>query len=152
MKRAVVRRINFDGSNFDPRPPHPHCDRLAVAGFSLIEVLVAMTIFAIVSLAVSKLMFDATAMISQNEAESQAIAFAQQAMENLRTMKFANLTNGSSTYYDGKGRQFTVVWTVTPDTPAVFMDTIVVTASWQDKGQTYSYELRNILTQISNNS
>jgi type II secretion system protein I len=134
-------------------PTHPpHGDGLGIAGFSLIEVLVAMTIFAIVSLAVSKLMFNATAMISKNEAESQAIAFAQQAMENLRTMKFANLANGSSTNYDGKGRRFDVVWTVTPDTPAVFMDSVVVTVSWQEKGATESYELQNIFTQISNNS
>src|SRR5262245_36667602 len=101
----------------------------AVAGFSLLEVLVAMTIFAIASLAVSKLMVDATTMISKNEAESQAITFAQQTMENLRAMKFANLTNGSSTYHDAKGKQFDVVWTITPDTPAAYMDSVVVTVS-----------------------
>jgi len=67
-------------------------------------------------------------------------------------MKFANLANGSSTNYDGKGRRFDVVWTVTPDTPAVFMDSVVVTVSWQEKGATESYELQNIFTQISNNS
>lgn len=109
-----------------------------------------MTIFAIVSLAVSKLMVDATVMVSRNAAASQAIAFAQLVMENLRTVEFEDMESGSDTFVDGKGRQFDVVWTVTKDTPEVYLNHIVITVSWEEKGETQSYELKNILTQVSN--
>jgi len=122
----------------------------ASAGFSLIEVLVAMTIFAIVSLAVAKLMVDATAIVSENAAASQAIAFAQEVMEHLRTMEFEDMENGSDTYVDDKGRQFDAVWTVAKDSPQDYINSIVVTVSWEEKGETKYYELKNVLTQISN--
>lgn len=123
--------------------------RRAVAGFSLLEVLVAMTIFAIVSLAVAKLMVDATAIVSENASASQAIAFAQEVMEHLRTMEFEDMENGSDTYVDAKGRQFNATWTVTKDSPQVYINSIVVTVSWEEKGETKYYELKNVLTDVS---
>lgn len=108
-----------------------------------------MTIFAIVSLAVAKLMVDATAMVSRNAAASQAITFAQLVMENLRTVEFEDMESGSETYVDDTGRQFNATWTVTINNPEVYLNHIVVTVSWEDKGETQYYELKNILTQVS---
>ncbi len=47
------------------------------AGYSLIELLVAMSIFSVASLASARLMLEATQMVAENELASEAIAAAQ---------------------------------------------------------------------------
>jgi type II secretion system protein I len=121
------------------------------AGFTLIEVLVAMSLFAIASLAITQLMVNHTAMVARNDAGSQAITFAQQEMEHLRTMQFADMASGSDTYTDAEGKEFNVAWDVTLDTPADDMNHVLVTVSWDEKGETKSYELENIFTKVANN-
>jgi prepilin-type N-terminal cleavage/methylation domain-containing protein len=123
--------------------------RRVVAGFSLLEVLVAMTIFAIVSLAVAKLMVEATAIVSENAAASQAIAFAQEVMEHLRTAEFEDMESGGDTYVDDKGRQFNAAWTVAKGSPQVYVNSVTVEVSWQEKGETKYYTLKNVFTDVT---
>ncbi|MGE0684195.1 MAG: prepilin-type N-terminal cleavage/methylation domain-containing protein [Candidatus Binatia bacterium] len=120
------------------------------AGFSLIEVLVAMVIFAIVSLATTNLMVGSTAMVSRNDATSQAINFAQMIMENLRNIPFDEMESGSDTLTNAQGREFSVAWDVAEDAPADGMNTVNVSVSWDEKGTTKQYEIDNILAKVSN--
>ncbi len=51
--------------------------RRGSAGFTLIEVLVAMVIFAIATTAIASLMFHSTTYLAKSNERSQAIAIAQ---------------------------------------------------------------------------
>lgn len=118
-------------------------------GFTLVEVLVAMVIFAIVSLAITKLMVASTKLVSENAMGSEAVALAQETMEDLRAVAFANMTSGSTTAMSSKGVvPFNVVWTVTGNPPLATMNTIVVTVSWNQQGVTKSYAVQSVFANL----
>src|SRR5215510_4847376 len=117
------------------------------AGYSLLELLVAMTIYAIVTLAIASQMVYATAAASLNAQASQAIIFAQEYLEDLRRQTYASLTSGSGTE-TWNGVTFTVAWTVTTNVPVSGTKTIVMTVSWSHKGTTQTYATRTVYSQI----
>lgn len=120
------------------------------AGFSLIEVLVAIVIFAIVSLATTNLMVGSTTMVARNDTTSEAINFAQMIMENLRNVPFDDMESGSDTFTNPQGKEFNIVWDVAENAPANGMNTVNVSVSWDEKGTTQQYEIANILAKVSN--
>jgi prepilin-type N-terminal cleavage/methylation domain-containing protein len=117
------------------------------AGYSLIELLVAMSIFAVVATAIAAQMVHSTAMISQNAEASQAITIAQQVMEDIRTLAYSDMSSGSETV-TWKGQPFDAVWHVSEDEPEPGTKTVVVTVSWENKGETKTYETRSVYSQI----
>lgn len=119
-------------------------------GFTLIEVLVAMVIFSIVSLAVTKLMLSSTKLVSDNALASEAITLAQEKMEDLRSTPLPVMISGSRPVTSAKGVViFNVVWTVTNDSPEVGMNKVVVTVNWTHQGVAKSYEAESVFTSIN---
>ena len=97
------------------------------SGYSLIEVLVAMAIFAIASLSLSA---GAVAVIRAGQVSerlTQATIFAQGKMEEFRA-EFEPLRDGSDTPQAGFVRN----WQVSFDTPETGVARIDVTVSWSD--------------------
>jgi type II secretion system protein I len=121
------------------------------AGFTLTEVLVAMSIFSITALATGKLMLGSTQAVSQNAESTRAIALAQKKLEDLRNMRYDALVSGSEATpaSDWKGKSFTVAWIVNRDTPIVNASTVTVTVSWTSHGQTRTYATRSIYSQVT---
>lgn len=121
----------------------------ASTGFTLIEVLVAMALFAIASAATTSLMFHSTAYIAKSNERSQAIAIAQQTIEDLRTMDYSDIDSGSTTVeWKEQAAFFNIDWDVSDDDPEPNMKTIVVSVSWESKGVTNVYEIQSIYTDI----
>lgn len=118
-------------------------------GFTLVETLVALAIFAVVSLAITSLMVKDTQMISENAQASRAIAFAQEALENLREVPVSSLINGSWPSITSGGTAFNVSWTATTNSPTVGMTAVVVMVNWQHKGSPRTYALQSIFTNLS---
>lgn len=123
----------------------------ADVGFTLVELLVAMVVFAIASLAVSKLMVGATQAATENAESTHAIGLAQQKLEDLRNLRYIDLAAGSESRpgSEWKGRPFTVAWTVNQNQPIAGTSTVVVTVSWSRQGQTRTYATRSIYSQIT---
>lgn len=121
------------------------------AGFTLTEVLVAMSIFSITALATSKLMVGSTQNVTQNAESTHAIGLAQMKLEDLRNMRYLDLASGSASTptSDWKGKSFTVAWVVNRDTPIVNSSTVTVTVSWTSHGKTRTYATRSIYSQIT---
>ncbi|MBM4258989.1 MAG: type II secretion system protein [Deltaproteobacteria bacterium] len=121
------------------------------AGFTLIETLIAVAIFGIVSMAITSLMLTNTRMISENAQSSEAIGYAQELLENLREVPVDTLAPGStsSTRTSNRGTVYTVTWTVTPNSPAPGRTRVGVTVSWTHKGSPRSYATQSIFTKIS---
>jgi prepilin-type N-terminal cleavage/methylation domain-containing protein len=120
------------------------------AGFSLVEVLVAMVIFSISSLAVSSLMVGSMQRISDNGQRSEAISLAQKTLEGLRSAPYADLETGSQLHIPSStgGTTFDVNWMVHDDDPVAGEKRIVVTVTWNYKGATKKYEAETIYTNI----
>lgn len=120
-------------------------------GFTLVETLVAVLIFAIASLAVSQMMYYSTQAVSENNAASQAIAVAQSALEEIRTLDYADMATDDTgeTVTTPDGRIFTVKWTVSEDSPGAGMKTVVVNVTWNEKGGERTHELETIFSKIS---
>lgn len=118
------------------------------AGFSLIEVLVSMAIFAIAASAVSSLMYHSTSYMSGNNYQSQAIMCGQASLEHLRMLDYDDVVDDSDEC-TGDGISFDVVWEVTEDEPEDGTKTIVLTVSWVEKGESKSYELETIYTAVT---
>ncbi|MEW6298697.1 MAG: type II secretion system protein [Thermodesulfobacteriota bacterium] len=123
--------------------------RRGSAGFTLIEVLVAMVIFAIATTAIASLMFHSTTYLAKSNERSQAIAIAQQTIEDLRTMDYTEMESGSTTVdWKGQSAFFTVSWDVNADDPEPGMATVAVSVSWSHKGVTNTYETQSVYTDI----
>jgi prepilin-type N-terminal cleavage/methylation domain-containing protein len=120
-------------------------------GFTLIETLIAVVIFAIMSLAMTSLMVTNTRMISENAQSSEAIGYAQELLENLRQVSVDSLSAGSksATRQSARGTVYTITWTVTPNTPSAGRTSVAVTVAWDHKGSPRSYATQSIFTQVS---
>jgi prepilin-type N-terminal cleavage/methylation domain-containing protein len=124
--------------------------KLSHDGFTLIEVLVGMVIFAISSLAVSSLMVNHSKLVSLNAQSSEAIALAQDKLEDLRATSFSTLASfGTSVTPPLKGTVYTTTWTVQQNTPATGMATLTVTVAWNHKGEAKSYVTKSIFSSVS---
>lgn len=108
----------------------------ATAGFTLIEVLVAMSIF---SIAVLGLAVGATTVMRANQTglySTIATNQAQDKLEELKAKTSANITSCSSSC-DSPAKTFnnvtfTRTWTVTADSPVTGVKKIDVTVTWTD--------------------
>jgi type IV pilus assembly protein PilV len=107
-------------------------------GFTLIEVMVAMGIFAIGILAVASMQITAFQGNRSARLRTEAVTRASEYMENLVTQGYGDISDGSDT--EG---EIDLSWTVADDTPITDTRTVTVTASWDDRGGTrtadYSY-------------
>jgi general secretion pathway protein I len=99
------------------------------AGFSLIELLVAMTLFAIAALGLSA----GVAIVSRSGVLSdhltRATILAQDKLEELASHN-APLAGGADTPHSG----FTREWTVSPDDPDAGVMRVDVTVTWEGSG------------------
>jgi prepilin-type N-terminal cleavage/methylation domain-containing protein len=118
------------------------------AGFSLVEVMVAMTVFAIAASAVASLMFHSTETISNNNFSSQAIVCAQEELEIVRAKTYDSIENYERDC-EGEGMSFEVIREVTENEPSEGLKTIVVTVIWTEKGESRSYAIETIYTEVT---
>jgi type IV pilus modification protein PilV len=120
-----------------PRPEHKRRDD---RGFSLIEVMIAMTFLAIGLLAVAQMIPMGLSGVTQARVRTNAVQAAQERMDMLRAAEFedASLTAGAYSETDGK---YTLDWTITDNTPAPKVKRVDLVASWPNFSGTQSVAL-----------
>jgi len=100
---------------------------LGKAGFSLIELLLAMMLFAIAALGLSA----GVAMVSRagvlSDHLTRATILAQEILEELAAQGNL-LADGADTPHPG----FTREWTIAPDDPAPGVSRVTVTVTWEE--------------------
>lgn len=103
-------------------------------GFTLIEVMIAMAIFAVGILAVAGMQLSAIKGNTSSGKMTRAAIIAQTQMEQLAALKYDDALNavGSHAYAGNPIEgQYNVSWTVTGDSPIQHTKTIDVTVTWQ---------------------
>jgi prepilin-type N-terminal cleavage/methylation domain-containing protein len=117
-------------------------------GFTLVEVLSAMTLFALVAAAVGALATTSMVHTIQNRHASTAAQLAQQRLEDLRALPYASITSGTSTT-SVAGQRYTVVTSVQQNSPASGMARINVRVSWTGPEGARSYAVDTIYTSVT---
>lgn len=104
----------------------------AARGFTLIEVLVAVSIF---SIAVLGLAIGATTVMRANQTglnTTIATNLAQDKLEELKAKTAANIVSGGPVTTTSGGVTFSRSWTVTSNSPVTGVKRIDVTVTWTD--------------------
>jgi len=97
------------------------------AGISLLEILVALTVFSIASVALTSAVVTSIRANNSSEHLTQATILAQDKLEALLAAA-PIFAAGSDTPHSG----FTRTWTITSDTPQAGVSQINVSVSWAD--------------------
>jgi len=98
-------------------------------GFTLVEILIAMTIFAIGILGVASMQVWGLRGNASAVWHTQAATFAADRIEKLMMVDYDDLVNGSETQGD-----YTISWTVTTNNPINNTATLTVNVQWNDHG------------------
>lgn len=114
-------------------------------GFTLIEILVALIILSVSLLALAGLMVTTTKNNSFGGHMTEAATFAQDKLEELRAIRWENISEGGSTDQKGgsTGINYTRNWNVA--TSGV-LKTITISINWQDRTN-HSIRLTSVLSQ-----
>jgi len=108
------------------------------AGFSLLEVVFALTFLAVGILAVAAMIPAGTRGVSQSRVLTSGLMAAQVKLEELKGTPFASLAAGTFT---DTTSVFSRTWTVTDSVPMAGCKKIDVVSSWNDSHGTQSTQL-----------
>jgi type IV pilus assembly protein PilV len=104
------------------------------SGFTLIEVMIAVVILAAGILALATMQIVSIRSNAFSTEMTYATMLAQSQFEQFRNMNYTNVVSGSNPIpasETSKGIPYTVQWTVTNNTPATNMKTILLRVTWQ---------------------
>jgi Tfp pilus assembly protein PilV len=121
--------------------------RRSQRGISLLEILVAITLFALTSSGLAAFLVQSLRRTAGNRASTGAVIAAQHEVEDLRSLDYPAIVSRSyATTITGKS--YGVGTVVQNNTPASGMKQVTVTVSYTEPLGPESYVLRTILTQI----
>ena len=121
------------------RRPRPAGDK----GFSLLEVLFALTFLAVGIMAVASMIPAGTRGVSQSRVLTTGLMAAQVKMEDLKGTPFLSLAPGTFT---DTTSVFTRTWTVTDSVPMAGCKKLTVTSQWTDSHGTQSTQLTSYVS------
>lgn len=111
-------------------------------GFTLIEIMIAIFLLVVAMLGV----ISVTVMVIKGNSFSKtmttATTLAADKMEELKNTAYASLADGTDT----QESIYTRTWTVTANSPATGMSTLVVTVAWNWRGTGHNVVLRSIVS------
>jgi Tfp pilus assembly protein PilV len=117
-------------------------------GSSLIEVLVAVSLFALVGSAVGVLATSSMLHTIRNRHSTAATMLAQERLELLRGIPYADIVSGATSAVVG-GQSYVVNTAVLTDNPAAGMKRITVTVNWTGPEGSRSHAVETIYTSVA---
>ena len=122
--------------------------RAATAGFTLLEVLAALSLFAIVASGTGAMALQSMRQTVANRHASHAAMLAQEELEYQRGLDFASIAARTQTRTMA-GQLYTVQTGVLTSTPASGMTKLTVTVSWTGPEGSKSYAVQTIYTAVA---
>ena len=116
-------------------------------GTSLMEVLTAMTLFALVASGVAAMATNSMRATANNRQSTSAQMLAQEELEQLRGFDYADVATRDRSV-DMTGETFDIHSDVIDNDPANGMKRITVTVSWTSPLGNREYEIETIFTSI----
>ena len=115
-------------------------------GFTLVEVLIAVSIFAVGLLAVAMMLDTAIQHNSSARFITEATEIAHSQMEKLMNSPYddANLEEASSPYGPNPIANYNVSWTVRENVPMPAMKTIRLSVTWNIRGENKSLTINSL--------
>lgn len=114
-------------------------------GFSLIEIMVAMTFLGIGLLAVAQMVPLGMAGVVQARLRTNATQAAQEKVDELRGEDFTSAALTAGDYTEDTG-DYNLQWTIADDTPVPGIKRVEVTASWEHWSGTKTVDLTTHIT------
>jgi len=114
-------------------------------GFSLVEVMIAITFLGIGLLAIGQLVPAGMAGITQARVRTNAVQAAQVRLDELRSSDYAGAALTAGTYTETVG-DYTLTWAVIDSTPVPGSKRINMTASWTTLTGTKTARLTTFVT------
>jgi prepilin-type N-terminal cleavage/methylation domain-containing protein len=111
-------------------------------GFTLLEMLIAMTILSVALLGLGQMMLLSIGGASFGNKVTEATTFAQDKMEELRTMDWNGLQDGNDAIDGAQGIQYQRAWAVVPTGK---MKTVNLAVSWND-GSDHILRIASVIT------
>jgi len=111
-------------------------------GFTLLEMLIAMTILSVALLGLAQMMLLSIRGTSFGNKVTEATTFAQDKMEELRTVDWNTLQDGNDVIGGSQGIQYQRAWTVVPTGK---MKTVDLGVSWDD-GNNHLLRITSVIT------
>ena len=102
-------------------------------GFSLVEVLVAISIFSISALGIQALFLGLVQTTTQNSQYASAVELAQAELENLRALPYSEVDSRTTTTTVA-GTEYTIASVVTEGVPQPETKHIATSVSWVGRG------------------
>jgi len=112
-------------------------------GLTLVEILVAIGIIAIAILGLVSVTVTVMKGNTFSKTMTAATTLASDKMEQLKKTSYAGLASGADTVQS----LYTRTWTVTQDSPAANMKTVVVTVQWTWEGVARNATVRSLIAQ-----
>jgi len=133
----------------DAYDKHKNC-RTGEAGFTLIEVLVAIAIFSIGMLAIGAMQIGAMQGVGTARSNTELSALASEHMERLTTLPHdhGDLAAGDHTKNDFSEERFSVSWEIEEDDIFLDIKTITLTATEDLRGNIRTLTLQNVVLRI----
>ena len=119
----------------------------AQRGLSLIEVFVALGLFAISAATIGKYLVSHIRLGTSNYLYTQAYVLAEQELESTRALRFTDMAPSSKLVSVG-GSRFTVATQILNDTPANGLKQITVNVNWNEPLGARNVAVRTIYTEV----
>jgi Tfp pilus assembly protein PilV len=126
------------------RPGFIGLKKMDTAGFSIIETLIALSIFTIGILAVATLVLSSIGENASARRITEATALAEARLEQLVTLPYGEIA--SDTVTQGA---YTVDWDVTEDVIVDDTKSITVTVSWWYRGRQRDVTVRHLVSPLA---
>ncbi len=112
-------------------------------GFTLNEVMIALSIFAIGILAVASLMISSINENTSARKVTEATTLAEIHLERLMALPYESIAADETT--DGA---YSISWDVAEDEVVANTKSLTVTVTWVDRGKQRSVSIRNLISKI----
>lgn len=123
----------------------PSLPKAGDSGFSLIEIMVAMTFLGIGLLAIAQLIPLGMVGITGARHRTDAVQNAQRVMDQLRTEDYPSAALTAGTYTETDGR-YSIQWTITDDNPIPRMKRVDLFTTWGDSASADTVRLSTYIT------
>ena len=117
------------------------------AGFTLLEVLIAMVVLAVGLLGYAHLNLTSVRASALSQELSEAVTYAGTAMERITTQHYADTVSGVDPDNPHHGR-YLVSWTVQNNTAVAFSKIITVSVTWNGTGGEHNFSAQLIKSRI----